>query len=356
MNNANDKLGIPKFDGVVDAWDTNDGQYFKGKAEQHNPYPRNSEITKVDGVNAYSQIQSLYKGMAKHQSFVPQPGLNTETGKMPPGKLNPEPPRPYVERNKMGFKPYGPIGMAGSHPVISPEASNISDSTTASTAIHTTIRDLKRELNRGAGSRTNKYVLEFDMPIKDAPGVATLNVLCQATSFPQRNMTVATLWRFGRKYNLRGETDYGGSWTLTFVDDSEMTLRKAMDKWHIDIDDSKLQGTGLERIYLKKEEKIKHSEIDLKPREQGFKYDYFSNARVRLGKEYEPSRPLYQTDIRVYQLDQVGNKTMGYLMQNAFISEISQIDYGDDQADQLTKFSITITFSEFLPLADETLF
>lgn len=356
MNNSNDKLGIPGHDGAIDAWSPNDGQYFKGKKEQTNPYDRNSEITKVDGVEAFSQIQSLYKGLAKHQAFIPQPGLNTETGKMPPGKMNPEPQRPYVERNKMGFKQYGPIPMAGKYPSISPEANNISDSTTASTAIHTTIRDLKWELNRGMGSRTNKYVLEFDLPISDAPGLPTLNVLCQATSFPQRNMNVATLWRFGRKYNLRGETEYGGTWTLTFVDDSEMTIRKAMDRWFIDIDDSKLQGTGLERIYLTKEAKIEHSEVDLKPREQAFKFDYFANAAVHLGKEYAPSRPLYQTDIRVYQLDQVGNKTMGYLMQNAFISEISQIDYGDDQENQLTKFSITISFSEFLPLANQTLF
>lgn len=355
MDISNDKQGNAGFEfgeGVIDHWKPNDGQYFEGKAEVIDPYARNSEITKVDGVEAYSQVSSLYKGKGQLTEFVPQPGLNTETGKMPPGRTNYEPQRPYVEREKSGFKPLGPYNKAGRTPIISPQTSNVSDSTTSDNAIHTTIRDLKKELNIGAGSRTNKYVLEFDLPNNEAPSIQTLNVLCQATSFPQKQMTTATLWRMGRKYNLRGEVEYGGTWTLTFVDDSLMSVRKAIESWHIDIDDSALQGTALNGIYASTERKLIHNERDLVPREQGNKFAYFGNG---MSEAYRPSRPAYQTDIRVWQLDQVGNKTMGYLMQNAFVSEISQIDYGDDQENQLTKFSITITFSEFIPLWGRTI-
>ena len=46
---------------------------------------------------------------------------------------------------------------------------------------------------------------------------------------------------------------------------------------------------------------------------------------------------------------------MGYLMQNAFISDIGAVDYGDDKLNELVTYQVTFTFSEFLPLADKTL-
>lgn len=369
MNNSNDKIpnnpqnentiGFEFEDKIQDAWNPNDGQFFIGNSETQTQtltfrdgttQSRNSQITKVDGVNAYSQIPSLYPGLGIKSKFYPQEGLNKETGKMPLGQFNPEPWREYVERNKMGFKSY-PAAKQGKTPLVSPYPSGVETSTTWDYAVHTTVRDLKRELGRGMGARTNKYILELDIPTSPSPGFETLNILCQATSFPQRNMSVATVWRMGRKYNLRGEVDYGGSWTLTFVDDSELSIRRALDRWHIDIDDSKLQGTALNGLYDSRNQKLSSNEDLRFSREQGLK-----GYTLPPYKEYERSLANYQTDIKVFQLDQVGNRIMGYLMQNAFISEIAQIDYGDDQENQLTKFSCTITFSEFLPLVDHTMY
>ena len=53
------------------------------------------------------------------------------------------------------------------------------------------------------------------------------------------------MWRFGRKYNLRGETNFNDTWTLTFEDDSALLLRKNLDRWFREIDDSRLQHTAL---------------------------------------------------------------------------------------------------------------
>lgn len=374
MRNDNDLIGTPEenpskksrdpltprgFDNPngssLDAWDPNDGQYFKGQIDYHDPYDRpdrpgnpggKSEIVKVDGVEAYSQVSSLYKGRGQLQKFVPQPGLIKEIGKMPAGKFNPEPPRPYVERNKSGFQPMDSYPRAGRVPVISPVVSNVQDSTTAETSHHTSYRDLLKELNRNIGSRNNRYVLELDVPIANSPDISTLNILCQATSFPTKSMSVANVYRFGRKYNLRGEVNYGDSWTLTFVEDSDMSVRKILETWHIDIDDSAIQGTGLSNVYTNPRSRVRSNQT-LDNREQGYRDgSWFNN----LPESFRPSLPNYQTDIRVYQLDLVGNKVMGYLMQNAFVSEIQAIEYADDFENQLTKVSVTFTYSEFLPL------
>lgn len=362
MNNSNDKLGNAGFEfreGVQDAWEPNDGQFFIGKVDEpamrseptdRIPYAPTSVITKVNGVEAYSQAAALYKGKGKHQNFIPQPGLNMDTGKMPPGKFNPEPPREYVERNKMGFAMQGPYDKYGKIPIISPPASGVEESTTWDYAVHTTVRDLKRALGRGMGSRTNKYLLEFDLPMHHTVGLEKFNILCYATSLPQRSMSTATLWRMGRKYNVRGEVDYGGTWNLTFLEDSEMSVRRALEAWHIDIDNSKLQGTALEGIYDPVASKVRHRESDLYFREHGYKDQYFGATGAKLGSEYAPSTPRYQTDIKIFQLDQVGNRVLGYLMQNAFISEISAMEFADDQENQLSKTTGVITFSEFLPL------
>ena len=369
MNNSNDKItkdgendsgiGNPGQDsrfefrkGFIDAENPNDGQYYQGNEEQVDPYDRNSVITKIDGVNAYSQQASLYKGISRHSEFHSQPGLDTRVGKMPPGKYHPEPKRPQVEKFKRDFLPQGPYDIQGRTPQVSPLTSNIEDTTTWEEAIHTTYRDLKSMLNIGMGSRTNKYVLELDIPVHATPVINTLNVLCQATSFPERKMHTASLWRFGRKYNLRGETDFGDSWTLEFVDDSLMTVRRTLDRWFIDIDDTRLQDEGLTGNYRKPLEKLRAN--NLVNREENKKLDWTMASKSYnsgFNKEYNTSIPGYQTDIRVFQLDQVGNKTHGYLMQNAFISNISQIEYGDDKENQLTKFTITITFSEFISLS-----
>lgn len=344
---------------IQEAWDPNDGQFFLGnpventdvlQSTKNEPKSRNSQITKVDGVKAYSQVPSLYPGMGIPGKFHPQLGLVKETGKMPPGALNPEPWKEYVERNKFGFKNY-PRDKYGRTPPISPYPSNVEDSTAWDFSVHTTIRDLKGELGVGMGARTNKYILELDIPTVFDPGFETLNILCQATSFPARSMNVATVWRMGRKYNLRGEVDYGGSWTLTFVEDSNMSVRKALDAWHVDIDDSTIQREALNNLYDLTENKLMSRPEDLRfSREQSLR-----SPSLPAAPGYGRSLPNYQTDIKVFQLDQVGNRIMGYLLQNAFISGIEQTDYADDQLDTLTKTTCTITFSEFMILSDHTM-
>lgn len=341
-------------------WQSPEGHTFQ-RAKISNDLPK-GEIVKVNGQEAFSKAAGLYKGIGSRGEFWQDPKIDGVTGKVPPGKPQTFEYPTYVgPREHMGLSPYPRIGRYDCHPIISPEASYVSDTTVCPDAIHTTWRDLRTQLGRGAGVRTNKFLLEMTLPIFDGVTPWKLNVLCKSTSFPQRQMNTASMWRFGRKYNLRGETNFGDTWTLVFEDDSSLELRKKFDHWFRDIDDSRLQFTGL-NVYQNLGNPLARLHTlttDLYEREETSRFNIGGilngAATSLLRPEYAPSAPNYQTDIRVYQLDQTGNKVMGYVMQNAFVSDIGSVEYADDKQNELVSFPVTFTYSEFLPLKGNVL-
>lgn len=343
-----------------EGWEYENGHHFSRKEIDKTFH--SEDLVKVNGVEAFSKAQSLYKGVGRLGEFWVDPKTDPNSGKVPPGK-----PVLYDYPTYRGPREqHGLVDVAGGsrypkHTEISPEAGALDNTQTSTEAIHTTWRDLREQLGRGMGVRTNKYLIEFALPIFDSPHPWKVNVLCKATSFPQRQMHTTSMWRFGRKYNLRGETNFGDTWTLTFEDDSELTLRRAFDYWFREIDDTRLQHTGL-NVYNNMGDPTERLETfitDLPEREETGRFNLGNalNGAVTtlIRPEYMPSAPNYQTDIRVYQLDQNGNKVMGYVMQNAFISDIGAVEYGDEKQNELVSFPVTFTFSEFLPLTGNVL-
>ena len=81
-----------------------------------------------------------------------------------------------------------------------------------------TITDLKKHLGPGLGLRKNKYLIEIPVPGIEG---RTLNILCRSAGLPERTITTQSLWHKGRKYNVRGETDYGGTYDVSILDDSK---------------------------------------------------------------------------------------------------------------------------------------
>lgn len=351
-------LGSTKLE--PEGWQSPEGHYFHRVTVDRNFYA--NKILRVNGVEVASTAPKLYKGVGQLGETWIDPKTNPDTGKPDPGKFVPyDYPTYRGPREQYGLTPYRPRPIADRHPIISPEATDVETSTTNPKAIHTTWRDLRTELGRGAGARTNKYLLEFSIPIHGSQHPWKYNVLCKATSMPQRSMHTASMWRFGRKYNLRGETNFNDTWTCTFEDDSSHSLRKDFDRWFREIDDTRLQFTALD-VYRDMGNPIKRLEtqrVDLFEREDTAEFNLggvLNNVATALIRpEYTTSLPNYQTDVRIYQLDQTGNKVRGYVMQNAFVSDISSIDYGDDKQNELVQFTVTFTFSEFLPLEGNVL-
>lgn len=114
-----------------------------------------------------------------------------------------------------------------------------------------TINDIKKHLGPGLGLRKNRYLIEIPVPLVNGE---TLNILCQSAGLPERNISTTEMWHKGRKYQVRGETDYIGDYEISIVDDSSMRIRALFDGWLRKVDDSRPQkddsilGTSFEEI------------------------------------------------------------------------------------------------------------
>ena len=192
-----------------------------------------------------------------------------------------------------------------------------------------TIEDLKKHLGPGLGLRKNKYLLEIPIP-----GTAgqSLNILCRSAGLPERNMTTTEAFHRGRKYVMRGETDYGGSYEISIVDDSSMNIRKIFDQWLLKVDNTEPKGIGQNGA------SFEANFLDSKQN------DFFLALKQNTGPE------TYSTDINIWQLSGTGQKVYGYKLQNAFPSSSGIVTLDDGDENTLSEFSVTLSFSEFIPL------
>jgi hypothetical protein len=219
-----------------------------------------------------------------------------------------------------------------------------------------TIDDLKKHLGPGLGLRKNKYLLEI--PIPGVEG-AKINVLARSAGLPERNITTTTVFHKGRKYNVRGETDYIGTYDVSIVDDSAQVIRRKFDEWLKYIDDSKPFNAGLFsgasyesgvgaaldaiRSGVSVANAAQRAIND--PREEigGFVLGAIDPGQTDAVADY-------QTDINIWQLSATGDKIYGYKLQNAFPQQVGIVLLDDGDANTLSEFSVTFAFSEFLPL------
>jgi len=225
------------------------------------------------------------------------------------------------------------------------------------------ISTLKKHLGPGLGLRKNKYLLEIPMPGIDG---STINVLCRSTGLPERNITTTEVFHKGRKCNLRGETDYIGTFEISILDDSNMNIRKKFDSWITHVDNSRINsdtfsgssyesgvGEALSLIQsgisvANKIDEITKTNESLTNAVGGF------FLGVLDGSQAAPVAK-YQTDINVWQLNASEDKIYGYKLQNAFPSSIGIVTLDDGAANELSEFSVVFTFSEFITLENATI-
>jgi len=219
-----------------------------------------------------------------------------------------------------------------------------------------TITDLKKYLGPGLGLRKNKYLLEI--PIPGIEG-SKINVLARSAGLPERTITTTSMYHKGRQYNVRGETDYGGSYEVSIVDDSNMDIRRQFDVWLKLVDNSRPKTSGL-FSGASYENSLSDALGIVK---SGMKVasvvkDAIKSPMETLGNfvmgaidgAVAVAAPKYQTDINIWQLDGNSSKVYGYKIQNAFPSQIGIVTLDDDNPNTLSEFSVTFTFSEFTPL------
>jgi len=215
-----------------------------------------------------------------------------------------------------------------------------------------TITDLKKHLGPGLGLRKNKYLMEIPVPGIEGEKI---NVLCRSAGLPERNITTTTVFHKGRKYNMRGETDYVGTYDVSILDDSQMNIRKVFDKWLKNVDNSGT-GTGLTSYEggLSDVLDVVKSGVEVANQIK----NTIENPRDAIGGFFlglidangAASIANYQTDINIWQLSASGDKVYGYKLQNAFPASVGIVTLDDGDENTLSEFSVTFAFSEFTPL------
>lgn len=195
-----------------------------------------------------------------------------------------------------------------------------------------TITDLKKHLGPGLGLRKNRYRLEIAFE-----NGYVLNLLCRSAGLPERNINTTIVWHKGRKYNVRGETDYGNEYEISIVDDSEMAFRKIFDAWLKIVDNSKpIEARGSFSSY-------EDSSTDPSANSGDLINEYSKFFTSGKGANY-------QLDINIWQLDNSDGNVYGYKLENAFPKSIGIVTLDDSDADTLSEFSINFEYSEFIPI------
>lgn len=214
------------------------------------------------------------------------------------------------------------------------------------------ITELKKHLGSGLGLRKNKYLLEIPVPTVNGE---TINILCQSAGLPERNNTVTDIWHKGRRYTVRGETDFIGEYEISIVDDSDMRIRKVFDTWMKQIDNtrpdanSSILGDSYDKDVIDAlgSAVTTATQISEALQNQTRLLDFtigFLDSNKGLSSAF------YQTDINIWQLDNTGQKVYGYKLQNAFPKQIGIVTLDDGDENTLSEFSVNFAFSEFVPI------
>lgn len=232
------------------------------------------------------------------------------------------------------------------------------------------ITDIKKHLGPGLGLRKNRYLIELPVPTVNGE---TINILCQSAGLPERNISTADLWHKGRRYTVRGETDYIGEYEISIVDDDRMKIRQLFDTWMKTIDNSRpdknssILGASFEQVNPGLLDNLTTG-LEVANRVKGA----LTNPRQlldfaigQLDVNTQLASAAYQTDINIWQMGRptsdsfIGvdfpipidnQKIYGYKLQNAFPKSVGIVTLEDGDENTLSEFSVTFAFSEFIPL------
>ena len=171
------------------------------------------------------------------------------------------------------------------------------------------IDDFKANL-LGGGARANQFSVKIQspsLPIDIGLALERTSFLVRSASLPGMTLGEIAVPFRGRTIYLAGDRTFEDTWTTTFLNDTDFSIRNAMEKWSNGINDL-VTGKGV------------------------------SNPRE------------YQTDLIVTQLDRSGKPDGGlksYIFRNAWPTTISAIDLTSDTADAIEEFEVTWRYQHF---------
>jgi len=169
------------------------------------------------------------------------------------------------------------------------------------------VERFKSALTNG-GARPNQFAVRLSFPTYvagAANAVARAPFLVSIAELPGQTVNPAVIQYRGREVKFVGDRVYA-PWTITVLNDSEMSIRTAMEQWM----------SGME--------------------------DYAS----KFGR-LQPSE--YQRNADVLQLDRNGNVLKSYVLVDCFPVDLSPVGLDFGANDQISTFTVTFQYQHFLP-------
>ena len=159
---------------------------------------------------------------------------------------------------------------------------------------------------QGDGARPNLFEVSMPFPAFSLPGNAQtkMTFMCKTAQLPGSTLGVVPVQYFGRELKFVGNRTFA-DWTVTIINDTEMSLRKPFEEWMNGMNDLEL-NTGV-----------------LSPTD-------------------------YQVDLIVEHLDRNDEVLMTYTLYNAFPINMSEIALQYGQNDVIEEFTVTFNYSHYL--------
>ena len=167
------------------------------------------------------------------------------------------------------------------------------------------VERFKSALTNG-GARPNQFAVQLSFPtyVTGATlAVARAPFLVSVAELPGQTVNPAIVQYRGREVKFVGDRVYA-PWTITVLNDAEMSIRTAMEQWM----------TGME------------------------------DNVAKFGR-LQPSE--YQRDMQVFQLDRNGNALKSYSIANAFPVDLSPVALDFGANDQISTFTVTFQYQHF---------
>ena len=167
------------------------------------------------------------------------------------------------------------------------------------------VERFKSALTNG-GARPNQFAVQLSFPTyvtSQSLAVARAPFLVSVAELPGQTVNPAIVQYRGREVKFVGDRVYA-PWTITVLNDAEMSIRTAMEQWMNGMED-------------------------------------YANKFGRL----QPSE--YQRDMQVFQLDRNGNALKSYNIVNAFPVDLSPVALDFGANDQISTFTVTFQYQHF---------
>ena len=167
------------------------------------------------------------------------------------------------------------------------------------------VERFKSALTNG-GARPNQFMVQLSFPnyvASKAIAIARAPFLVSVAELPGQTVNPAIVQYRGREVKFVGDRVYA-PWTITVLNDAEMSIRTAMEQW------------------------------------MGGMEDY----ATKTGRQ-QPSD--YQRDMQVFQLDRNGNALKAYNIINGFPVDLSPVAVDFGANDQISSFTVTFQYQHF---------